>query len=154
MDTIRITTIVQWCRMSTTTARNRIILDMMSPPEGLNHLNGETSKEMLGTLRDYSRSDKEYGKIIFTRVQQRRFISLIDWVKDKTCLEEEASFLYGTTRQELIYEFEEVTTREKCRKEQKKMGNILSQLASKYSSNLPGNGIVGWWSLRATKKLL
>ena len=84
--------------MSTTTARNIIIADIMSSPEGLKHLNGETSEEMLGTFRDYDRSDKEYGKKIFTRVQQRRLISLMDWVKYKTRIEEEASFPDGTTR--------------------------------------------------------
>ena len=89
MVTIPITTIFQWCGMSTRTTRNRIIADMMSPPEGLKHLNGETSKELLGTFRDYACHDKEYRKIIFNRVQQRRLISLIDCVKDKTCLEEE-----------------------------------------------------------------
>ena len=116
MYTIPVTTIIQWCRMSTTTARNIIIADMMSPPEGRKHLNGETSEEMLGTFRDYACRDKEDGKIIFTRVQQKSLISLIDWVKAKTCLEEESSFPYGTTRHEHIYELEEATTRKKCRK--------------------------------------
>ena len=69
---------------------------------------------MLGTFRDYTWHDKEYGNIIFTRVQQRRLISLMDWMKDKTCLEEEASFPDVTTRQELIYELEKATTRNKC----------------------------------------
>ena len=99
MEHIPITTIVQWCRMSTTTTRNRIIADMMSPPEGLKHFNGETSKEMLGTFRDYARRDKEDVNIIFTRVQQRRLIHLMDWVKDKTRLEEEASFTEVKTMQ-------------------------------------------------------
>ena len=58
MATTPIATIVQWRGMSTTTARNRIIADMMSPPEGLKHLNGETSEEMLGTFRDYAWRDK------------------------------------------------------------------------------------------------
>ena len=58
MVTIPIATIVQWCGMSTTTARNIIISDMMSPPEGLKHLNGETSKEMLGTFRGYAWHEK------------------------------------------------------------------------------------------------
>ena len=88
MSTILITTIVQWCGMSTKTARNIIIADTMSPPEGLKHFNGETSKGMLGTFRDYAWRDKEYGKIIFTRVQHRMLISLMDWVKDKNRLEE------------------------------------------------------------------
>ena len=42
---------------------------------------------MLGTFRDYDRRDKEYGKIIFTIVQQSRLVSLMYWVKDKTRLE-------------------------------------------------------------------
>ena len=49
----------------------------------------------------------------------------MDWVKDNTCLEEEASFPDGTTKQELIYELEEATTRKKCRKEQKKVEESL-----------------------------
>ena len=70
MATIPIATIVQWCGISITTARNRIITDIMSPPEGLKHLNGDTSEEILGTFRDYARRDKEEGSIIFTRVQK------------------------------------------------------------------------------------
>ena len=88
MAPIPIAHIVQLFGMSTTTTRNRIIADMMSSPEGLKHLNGESSEEMLGTFRNYARRDKEDGKIIFTIVQQRRLISLMDWVKDKTRLEE------------------------------------------------------------------
>ena len=86
----------------------------MSPPEGIKLLNGETSKEMLGTWRDYHGSDKEDRKNIFTRVQQRRLIPLMDSVKDNTRHEEEASFTDGTTREELIYELEESTTSKKC----------------------------------------
>ena len=89
MATIPISTILKWCVISTTTPRNRIIADIMSPPEGLKHLNDKTPEEMLGKFRDYARRDKEYGNIIFSRVQQRRLISLMDWVKYKTRIEEE-----------------------------------------------------------------
>ena len=58
MITIPITRIVKCCGMSTTTVRNRIIADMMSPPEGLKQLTGETSEYMVGTFRDYARCDK------------------------------------------------------------------------------------------------
>ena len=61
---------------------------MMSTPEGLKHLNGETSEEMLGIFRDYYRRDKEDGNIIFTRVQQGRLIYLMYLVKYKTRIEE------------------------------------------------------------------
>ena len=37
----------------------------------------------------------------------------MDWVKDRTRIEEEVSFTDGTIRQELIYELEEATTRKK-----------------------------------------
>ena len=97
----------------------------MSPPEGLKHLNSETSEEILGKFRDYAWCDKEYGKIIFTEVQKRRLIFLMDWVKDKNRLEEEALFPYGTTRHEFIHELEEATTRKKWRKEQNKVGESL-----------------------------
>ena len=69
----------------------------MSPPEGLRHLNGETSEEILGKFRDYARREKEYGEIIFTRVQQSRLIPLMDWVKDKNChfqMEQQGRNLY------------------------------------------------------------
>ena len=49
----------------------------------------------------------------------------MDWVKDKTRLEEEASFPDGKTRQEHIYELEEATTRKKCRKERNKVWEYL-----------------------------
>ena len=49
----------------------------------------------------------------------------MDLVKDKTHLEEKESFPYGTTRQELIYELEEATTRKECRKEKNKVGGSL-----------------------------
>ena len=49
----------------------------------------------------------------------------MDGVKDKNRLEEESSFTHRTTRQELIYELEEATTRKKHRKEQKKVGESL-----------------------------
>ena len=56
---------------------------MMSPLEGLKHLNGETPKEMIVTFRDYDRRDKEDGNMIFTRFKQRRLISLMYWVKEE-----------------------------------------------------------------------
>ena len=57
MVTIPIAIIVQWCGMTTAAARNIIIAEMIIPPQGLKHLNGETSEEMLGTFRDYACRD-------------------------------------------------------------------------------------------------
>ena len=49
----------------------------------------------------------------------------MDWVKDRTRLEEEVSFTDGRTKRELIKELEEATTRNKCRKDQNKFGDSL-----------------------------
>ena len=67
MATIPIATIFQWSGMTTAAARNRIISDMMSPPEGIKHLNGETLEEMLVPFRYYARRDAADRNIIFTR---------------------------------------------------------------------------------------
>ena len=49
----------------------------------------------------------------------------MDWVKDTNHIEREVSFPDGMTKQELIEELEEGTTRNKCRKHQKKYGESL-----------------------------
>ena len=123
---------------------------MMSSPKGLKHLNGETSKEILGTFSNYAWRDKEDGNIIFTKVKQIRFISLMNWVKDNNCLKEESLFPDGTTIQEVIYELEEATTRKKCRKEQKKVDGYLITTIFQLQLEAAGNGIVGCFNLRAT----
>ena len=50
-------------------------------PEGMRHLNDESDEKMITTFRDYGRRDVADGKIIFNIVQQKRMISLKDWVK-------------------------------------------------------------------------
>ena len=68
---------------------------------------------------------------------------LMDWLKDKTRLEEEESFPYGITRQELIYELEEATTRKKCRKEQNKVGKYL--ITTSFQVQLEADGQWDCW---------
>ena len=58
----------------------------------MRHLNDESIKGMIATVREYGRRDVADGKIIFNRVQQKHIISLKDWVKDKVRLQEEAEF--------------------------------------------------------------
>ena len=78
-------------------------------------------------------------------------ISPINWVKDKTRIEEEASFPYGTTRQELIYELEEATTRKKCRKEQKKVGE--SFITTSFQVHLEAAGKWDCWVVELKSNL-
>ena len=145
MATIPITTIVQLCGIKTAAARNRIIYDIISQPKGMKYLNGATTEEMLGTFRDYACRDTANGKIIFIRVQQSRLIPIMDWVKDRTRLEEEVSCPDGTTRQEFRKEFEESTTRKKCRKDQKKVGGYL--ITTSLQVHLEASGQWDCWVL-------
>ena len=73
------------------------------------------------------------------------------WVKDKTRLEEEASFPDRTTRQELIYELEEATTRKKCRKEQNKVGEYL--ITTSFQVQLEASGKWYRWLLELESNL-
>ena len=57
--------------------------ELLITPEGMRHLNDESTKGMITTFRDYVHRDVVDGKIIFNIVQQKRMISLKDWVKDK-----------------------------------------------------------------------
>ena len=92
-----ITTILTWCGITISTQRTRIMNKMLIAPEGMRHLNDESTKGMIATFREYGRRDVADGKIIFNKVQQKRMISLKDWVKDKVRLQEEAEFETITT---------------------------------------------------------
>ena len=117
--------ILTWCGISIANQRVRIIAEMMSAPEGLTHFNDKTTEGMISTFRDYSRRDADDGKIVVNRVQQKRLISLKDWVKDKDVLKEDIEFENGTTRAEFIAEIEEATERKKQKSNQKKVGESL-----------------------------
>ena len=88
----------------------------------MRNLNGESTKEMIATFRDYVRRDIANGKIIFNRVQYKYMISLKDWMKDKARLQEEVEFETGTTRSDLIKAIEEASKRKECRTNQKNTG--------------------------------
>ena len=82
---------------------------LLIAPEGMCHLNDESTKGMIATLREYGRRNVADEKIIFNRVKQKRMISLMDWVKDKVRLQEKAEFETGTARAEFIKAIEEAS---------------------------------------------
>ena len=150
MATIPIATIVQWCGMTTVSTRKRIIADMMSPPEGLKHLNDEILEEMLGKFREYARRYAADGNIVFTRVQKWGWYpSWIGW-RIGLVLRENYPFWMERQISNLYKNLRNPQLGRSAGKTFKKLGNLWSQLAPKYSSNLPSNGIVGWWSSIAT----
>ena len=84
---------------------------MVISPEGMRHLNDESTEGMIATFREYGCRDVADGKIIFNRVQQKRMISLKDSVKDKVRFQEEVEFETGTTWAEFIKAIEESSER-------------------------------------------
>ena len=80
---------------------------------------------MIATFRDFGRRDANDRKIIFSRVQQQRITSLMDWVKDKVRLDKPTDFKAGTYRAELIAQLKEDLERKKCRTDQKNISDSL-----------------------------
>ena len=122
---ITMNTILGWCGITTNANKNTIVAELLSSPEGLGNLNDETKEGMIATFRDFGCRDANDGKIIFSRVQQKRTTSLMDWIKNKVRLYEPTEFEAGTDRAEFITELEEASERKKCRTNQKKIGNSL-----------------------------
>ena len=91
----------------------------------MRHLNDKSTEEIIATFRYYVRRDVADGKIIFNRVQQKRMISLKDWVKDKVRIQEEVEFETRTNQAEFIKTIEEASERKECRINQKKTHESL-----------------------------
>ena len=105
------TTILTWCGITISTQSTSIMNKLLISLEGMRHLNDELTKGMIVTFQDYGRRDVADRKIIFNRVQQKRMISLKDWVKDIVRLQEEAEFETRTTQAEFIKPIEEASER-------------------------------------------
>ena len=101
------TTIMNWCGITISAQRNRIMNKLLIDTEVTRHINDESPKGMITTFRDYSHRDVADGNIFFNRVQQKHMISLKNLVKQKVRLQEEAKFETGTTRAEFIQVVEE-----------------------------------------------
>ena len=80
---------------------------------------------MITTFQDYSHRAVADGKIIFIIFQQKRMISLKDWVNDKVRLQKEVEFETGTNWAKLIKSIEESPERKECGINQKNTGESL-----------------------------
>ena len=100
-------TILGWYGITTNANKNTIVAELLSPPEGLGHLNNETKEGMIATFCYFGRRDANDGKIIFSRVQQKRITSLMNWVKDNVRIDEPTDFEAGTDRAEFTSQLEE-----------------------------------------------
>ena len=83
MSNITVNIMFGWCGIIVATNRNRIIADIITAPEGIDHLNDESTEGLLSTYRDYADRTASDREITFTRIQQRQIIALQYWVKDR-----------------------------------------------------------------------
>ena len=74
------------------------------------------------TTANLQHRDAADRNIIFTRVQQKRLVTLKDWVNDRKILNEETTFETGTTWDNFIEATVEALECRKFRKDQKKVG--------------------------------
>ena len=123
MANISINVILGWCGISVAAQRTRITSDLLSATEGLGQVYNDSTEELLSTFRDYGSRDAADGKIIFTRVQQKRLIALKDWVNNRKRLNEETAFETGTTRANFIEAIKAASERRKFRRTRRKWEN-------------------------------
>ena len=74
------------CGIDDSTVVNGLIQDMLSPPEGIKHLQDEDADGIQSACSGYARRTASNGNFTVSRVRQKRLISLMHWVKDKHCL--------------------------------------------------------------------
>ena len=98
MANITVNIMLGWCGISVTINRNRIIADVLTTPEVIDHINDKYSEGLLSTYRDYAKRTAVDRKIMITRIQKIQIIAFKDWVKDRFRLEEEVIFKHGTTQ--------------------------------------------------------
>ena len=102
-------TILGWCGITTNANKNKIVAELLIPPEGLAYLNNETEEGMISTFRHFRRRDANDKNIVFSQVQQKCITSLMDWVNYKVRLEKPTVFKAGTYRAEPIAQLKEAS---------------------------------------------
>ena len=55
---------------------------MLTEPEWIGHLNDEDEKVINAACGGYAKKNFANGRFLVTRVQQKRLVSLMYWVKD------------------------------------------------------------------------
>ena len=98
---------------------------MLSPPEGIRHLQDEDADGIQSACSGYSRRTASNGKFNVIRVRQKRIFSLMHWVKDNHCLAKPAKFPLGTTQINFTGAIQAANERKQCQVYQKKKGESL-----------------------------
>ena len=113
------------CGRDDSTVINGLIQDMLSPPEGIRHLQDEDVDGIQSACSGYARRTASNGKFTVRRVNQKRLISLMQWVKDKHRLAKSAKFPLGTTQIQFTEAIQAANECKQCRFDHKKKGYSL-----------------------------
>ena len=76
MSNITVNIMFGWCGIIVATNRNHIIADILTAPEGIYHLNVESTEWMVSTYQDCTMRTAAEGGIMFTRINPDQIIAL------------------------------------------------------------------------------
>ena len=131
-----------------------LIQDMLSPPEGIRHLQYEDADGIQSACSGYARRTASKENFTVSRVRQKQLISLMHWVKDKHRLAEPAKFPLGTKQIQFTEAIQAANERKQCRVDQKKKGESL--LTNDFQVNLESADQWERWliELQSTLKMI
>ena len=118
-----VTQILTWIGLDSAKKRNGANEDLLLP-NGLIHLKSETSEGIMSACSSYTKR-VQVQRFSVTRVQTKRIISLMYWVKDRHRTRENFEFDVGTDENSFLAEIEEATERHDSRVAQKRIGETL-----------------------------
>ena len=115
--------LLTWIGLDTDKKRDGVLEDLLSP-NGLIHLKLENSDGLKSACSSYAKR-ATLTRFTVTRVQMKRLIALMYWVKDRHRTRENFEFNVGTDEDSFLAEIEEATERQEGRVAQRRIGETL-----------------------------
>ena len=137
-----ITQILTWIGLDTARKRDGVTEDLLHP-NGLVHLNNENADGIIAACTSYSKRAAAV-RFSLSRVQQKRLISLLYWVRDRYRTRESYSFDAGISEPEFLTLLQDAYERHESRSLQRTTG--LSLLGGKFSVQLESRHQWKRWS--------
>ena len=115
--------LLEWVGLDTVRKRDGVNGDLLSP-NGLIHLKNESSQGIINACGSYTKR-AALVRFSVSRVQQKRLISLMYWVKDRYRTREPYEFDAGTDEISFLTEIEDAYDRHESRESQRTIGLSL-----------------------------
>ena len=137
-----VTQLLTWIGLDTARKRDGVNEDFLSP-NGLIHLKNESAQGIINACNSYSKRATGV-RFAVSRVQQKRLISLMYWVKDRYRTRELYSFDADTDEVIFLSEIQDAYDRHDSRESQRTMGMAL--LGNSFSVQLESRHQWKRWS--------